>query len=191
MAHPFPFVLPPRGSPDAPSLDPDDPRSVLDFFDDLEYLFEQAGVHGRREKKDHAVRYAPNSEKTIWRSLQEYAEPTKSFIDFKHAVIAEYISDDGQVWSTLRDLEILVTTTAQNGVHSLKEFGEYSRKFRNIAMQLVSGRYLREDERDYCFLQGLQASLRVQVVDHLQVTHPEVLAPRQQYSIAQVSVASS
>ena len=135
------------------------------------------------------MRYAPNSEKTIWRSLQEYAEPTKSFIDFKHAVIAEYISDDGQVWSTLRDLEILVTTTAQNGVHSLKEFGEYSRKFRNIAMQLVSGRYLREDERDYCFLQGLQASLRVQVVDRLQVTHPEVLAPRQQYSIAQVSEA--
>ena len=92
-------------------------------------------------------------------------------------MIAEYIGDDGRWLFTLRDLDILVTTTAKTRIHSLKQFGQYSCKFRHVAIQLVSGGYLREDDRDRYFLQSLQASLRVQVVDRLQATHPEVLAP--------------
>lgn len=84
---------------------------------------------------------------------------------------------------------MLVTMTAKNGVHSIKEFNEYSRKLRYIAVFLVSGSYLREDDRDYSVLQGVQDDLRAQVLERLKITHPEVLAPRQQYSIAQVTEA--
>ncbi|RPD67520.1 hypothetical protein L227DRAFT_491842 [Lentinus tigrinus ALCF2SS1-6] len=183
--------MPPRGSAGAPSFDPNsDVRSIIGFFEDLEYCFEQAGVDSPREKKDHAVRYAPDTEKNIWRSYPEFKEPMKSWDDFKNAVLAEYIGDGGKMLFTLRDLDMLVSMTAKNGVHSIKEFNEYSRKFRDIATFLVSGGYLREDDRDYCFLQGLQDSFRAQVLERLRITHPQVLAPRQQYSITQVTEAA-
>ncbi|RPD73174.1 hypothetical protein L226DRAFT_465986 [Lentinus tigrinus ALCF2SS1-7] len=183
--------MPPRGSAGAPSFDPNsDVRSIIGFFEDLKYCFTQAGVSSPREKKDHAVRYAPDTEKAIWRSYPELKEPMKSWDDFKNAVLAEYIGDGGKMLFTLRDLDMLVSMTAKNGVHSIKEFNEYSRKFRDIATFLVSGGYLREDDRDYCFLQGLQDSFRTQVLERLRITHPEVLAPRQQYSITQLASAS-
>ncbi|RPD57163.1 hypothetical protein L227DRAFT_468833, partial [Lentinus tigrinus ALCF2SS1-6] len=183
--------MPPRGSAGAPSFDPNlDVRSIIGFFEDLEYCFAQAGVSSPREKKDHAVRYAPDTEKTIWRSYPEFKDPMKSWQDFKDTVLAEYIGDGGKMLFTLRDLDMLVIMTAKNGVHSIKEFNEYSRKFRDIATFLVSGGYLREDDRDYCFLQGLQDSFRAHVLERLKITHPEVLAPRQQYSIMQVTEAA-
>ncbi|RDX41696.1 hypothetical protein OH76DRAFT_1305878, partial [Lentinus brumalis] len=182
--------MPPRGGAGAPSFNPNsDVRSIIGFFEDLEYCFEQAGVNSPREKKDHAVRYAPDTEKTIWRSYPEFSDPMKSWKDFKDAVLAEYIGDGGKMLFTLRDLDMLVNMTAKNGIHSFKEFNEYSRKFRDIATFLTSGGYLREDDRDFMFLQGLQESLRSQVLERLKITHPQVLAPRQQYSIAQVTEA--
>ncbi|TFK78247.1 hypothetical protein K466DRAFT_442651, partial [Polyporus arcularius HHB13444] len=182
--------MPPRGGAGAPSFDPNsDVRSIIGFFEDLEYCFEQAGVNSPREKKDHAVCYAPDTEKTIWRSYPEFSDPMKSWKDFKDAVLAEYIGDGGKMLFTLRDLDMLVNMTAKNGIHSFKEFNEYSRKFRDIATFLTSGGYLREDDRDFMFLQGLQESLRSQVLERLKITHPQVLAPRQQYSIAQVTEA--
>ncbi|RPD58905.1 hypothetical protein L226DRAFT_445784, partial [Lentinus tigrinus ALCF2SS1-7] len=182
--------MPPRGSAGAPSFNPNsDVRSIIGFFEDLEYCFEQAGVDSPREKKDHAVRYAPDTEKNIWRSYLEFTDADKTWKDFKNAVLADYIGDGGKLLFTLRDLDRLIAMTARNGVRSIKEFQEYSRKFRDIATFLVSGGYLREDDRDYCFVQGLQDDLRAQVLERLRITHPEVLAPRQQYSIAQVTEA--
>ncbi|RPD67776.1 hypothetical protein L226DRAFT_432698, partial [Lentinus tigrinus ALCF2SS1-7] len=183
--------MPPRGSAGAPSFDPNsDVRSIIGFFEDLEYCFEQAGVDSPRERKDHAVRYAPDTEKNIWRSYLEFTDANKTWEDFKNAVLAEYIGDGGKTLFTLRDLDMLVKMTVKNGVHSIKEFNEYSRKFRDIATFLVSGGYLREDDRDYCFVQGLQDDLRAQVLERLKITHPQVLAPRQQYSITQVTEAA-
>ncbi|RPD72042.1 hypothetical protein L226DRAFT_423243, partial [Lentinus tigrinus ALCF2SS1-7] len=182
--------MPPRGSVGAPSFDPNsDVRSIIGFFEDLEYCFEQAGVDSPQEKKAHAVRYAPDTEKAIWRSYPEFTDPMKTWKDFKDAVLADYIGDGGKMLFTLRDLDMLITVMATNGIHSVKEFNEYSRKFRDIATFLVSGGYLREDDRDYCFIQGLQDDLRAQVLERLRITHPEVLAPRQQYSIVQVTEA--
>ncbi|RPD70180.1 hypothetical protein L226DRAFT_434759, partial [Lentinus tigrinus ALCF2SS1-7] len=182
--------MPPRGGAGAPSFDPNnDARSIIGFFEDLEYNFQQAGVSSPREKKAHAVRYAPDSEKTIWKSYPEFEDPLKSYDDFKKAILAEYIGEGGRMLYTLRDLDMLVRMTAAAGVHSIKEFNDYSRKFRDIASFLVTGNYLRDDERDRMFIQGISEPLRGQVTERLRITHPDVLYPRQQYSVPQVTEA--
>ncbi|RPD59382.1 hypothetical protein L227DRAFT_586614 [Lentinus tigrinus ALCF2SS1-6] len=185
-----PYRMPPRGGAGAPSFDPNnDARSIIGFFEDLEYNFQQAGVSSPREKKAHAVRYAPDSEKTIWKSYPEFEDPLKSYDDFKKAILAEYIGEGGRMLYTLRDLDMLVRMTAAAGVHSIKEFNDYSRKFRDIASFLVTGNYLRDDERDRMFIQGISEPLRGQVTERLRITHPDVLYPRQQYSVPQVTEA--
>ncbi len=185
-----PYRMPPRGGAGAPSFDPNnDARSIIGFFEDLEYNFQQAGVNSPREKKAHAVRYAPDSEKAIWKSYPEFSDPLKSYDDFKKVILAEYIGEGGRMLYTLRDLDMLVGMTSTAGMHSIKEFNDYSRKFRDIASFLVTGSYLRKDERDQLFLQGISEPLRSQVLDRLRITHPNVLYPRQQYSLAQVTEA--
>ncbi|KAI1785687.1 hypothetical protein LXA43DRAFT_1099959 [Ganoderma leucocontextum] len=149
-------------------------HSLLGFFDDLEFCFDSAGVHDDDEKKQHAVRYAPDSEKTIWRAFPEFATAAGDYIG-------------GSLFFLIHDLTSLVATTAKTNITSIKAFGEYSRKFRDIATSLVSSGYLRNHERDHLFLQDIEDSLRQEVVQHLRISHPAVLYPRQQYSIEQQS----
>ena len=180
------FYMPPRGAPGSPVFDPDNVRSLLGFFDDLEFCFESAGIQDDNAKKQHATRYAPDSEKTIWRAFPEFADCGNDYDAFKKAILNDYI---GSTLFSIHDLTSLVETTHKTGVPSIKAFGEYSRKFRDIASSLVSSGYLRDYERDQLFLQGVEDSLRQEVVQRLRVTHPSVLFPRQQYSIDQVSAA--
>ena len=80
------FRMPLRG-PGAPTFDPDaHPRSILGFFDDLEYCFELAGVQADLDKKRHALRYAPQSQQSFWRRLPEFIDPSTCFLHFKRTV---------------------------------------------------------------------------------------------------------
>ncbi|KAI0708235.1 hypothetical protein C8Q76DRAFT_575298, partial [Earliella scabrosa] len=124
--------MPLRG-PGAPTFDPDaHPRSILGFFDDLEYCFELAGVQSDLDKKRHALRYAPDSERSFWRSLPEFSDPSTSYADFKRTILAEYVGTDGRLLFTVEDLEDLVSSTAQAGFRTRKDLADYSRKFRDI-----------------------------------------------------------
>ncbi|PIL25381.1 hypothetical protein GSI_13271 [Ganoderma sinense ZZ0214-1] len=76
--------MPPRGASGAPSFDPiADSRSIIGFFEDLDFCLEQAGINDDAEKKGHAVRYVPDLEKTIWRAFPEYADDDSTYEDFK------------------------------------------------------------------------------------------------------------
>ncbi|KAI1784592.1 hypothetical protein LXA43DRAFT_901298 [Ganoderma leucocontextum] len=189
--------MPPRGTSGAPVFDPSsDIRSISGFFEDLEFCFDLASVQDHRAKKDHAVRYAPDSEKNIWRSLPQFsdtpagADPALyTFMAFKDAVLAEYIGVGGKTLFSLSDLEMLVNMTARTGIYSIKAFNDYSRKFRDIATVLVSGHYLREDDRDEMFLRGLQQPFQDKVVERLRIVHANIMWPRQKFSVIQVSAA--
>ncbi|KAI1785979.1 hypothetical protein LXA43DRAFT_898813 [Ganoderma leucocontextum] len=189
--------MPPRGTSGAPVFDPSsDIRSISGFFEDLEFCFDLASVQDHRAKKDHAVRYAPDSEKNIWRSLPQFsdtpagADPALyTFMAFKDAVLAEYIGVGGKTLFSLSDLEMLVNMTARTGIYSIKAFNDYSRKFRDIATVLISGHYLREDDRDEMFLRGLQQPFQDKVVERLRIVHANIMWPRQKFSVIQVSAA--
>ena len=115
------FRMPLRG-PGAPTFDPDaHPRSILGFFDDLEYCFELAGVQSDLDKKRHALRYAPESERSFWRSLPAFSDPSTSYADFKRTILAEYVGADGRLLFIVEDLDDLVLHTLQAGFHTHKD----------------------------------------------------------------------
>ncbi|KAI0652608.1 hypothetical protein C8Q79DRAFT_891833, partial [Trametes meyenii] len=183
--------MPSRGAAGAPSFDPSsDPRSILGFFDDLDYCFEQANLVDDGLCKNHAVRYAPDSEKTIWRAFPEFTDATKTFEDFKKAVKTEYVGEDGVGLFSRRDLDLHVEATARTGVNAVSDFNVYSRRFRDIASFLVSGKQLQTTDRDHLFLHGLPDGMRANVLDRLRVTQPATRYPRDPYTIDQVTEAA-
>ncbi|OBZ79587.1 hypothetical protein A0H81_01077 [Grifola frondosa] len=71
--------MPARGHHTAPVFDPKEPRTLLRFFEDLEYLFTTLATAPTNElKKRHAVRYAPIDVADMWDQLPSYADATKT-----------------------------------------------------------------------------------------------------------------
>ncbi|KAI0355503.1 hypothetical protein OH77DRAFT_1589949 [Trametes cingulata] len=175
-----PYRMPPRGAPGAPSFDPARPHSLLDFFDDLECLLDEAGV----DSEDGQQR------RLLWRGFASFAEG-RPYEDFKKEVVSEYLGDDGKGLYTLGDLRRLVSDAAKAGFRSSSEFRTYSRRFRIVADHLVKHAVLRDEDRDRLFVQGLPGRLQRAVLERLKVKCPDVLAPRQPYySVVQVAEAT-
>ncbi|KAI8978831.1 hypothetical protein BD414DRAFT_421592 [Trametes punicea] len=181
--------MPLRGASGAPSFDPAHPHTLLDFFEELGYMLDEANVEDDQKRKEYAVRYAPGQHKLLWRGFTSFAEG-EPYEDFKKEVIKEYLGDDGKRLYSLGDLKILVSDAAKAGFRSSSEFKTYSRNFRIVADYLVKHSVLRNEERDRLFIKGLPEQLQRAVLDRLKVKCPDVLAPREPYSVTQVTEAA-
>lgn len=191
----LPFRMPMRNVPGAPVFSPDKPQTINAFFEDLEFLFTEAAISDDQIKKGHAVRYAPEPDKDLWRAFESFQAKDKSgkvqtYDDFKAEVLRLYLGKDGKRLHSLSDLNAVVITTTQSTMRSTSEFSAYSRKFRLVGDYLVKHDVLRADDRDRLFVRGLPDALRTKVLDRLKYTCPDVLAPRTPYTVQQVTDAT-
>ncbi|KAI0367443.1 hypothetical protein BV20DRAFT_970642, partial [Pilatotrama ljubarskyi] len=69
-----PYRMPLQGASGAPTFDPAHPHSLLDFFEDLDYMLDEANVEDDQKRKTHAVRYAPGEHKLLWRGFASFGE---------------------------------------------------------------------------------------------------------------------
>ncbi|KAI0715286.1 cytochrome P450 [Earliella scabrosa] len=107
------------------------------------YCFALAGIRSDCDKKQHALRYAPESEQSLWRSLPDFSDPSTSYADFKRMILEEYVGADGWLLFTVEHLEDQVSDAAQTGFRTHKEFTDsYSRRSRDIAAVLTRTGYL-------------------------------------------------
>ncbi|TFK57737.1 hypothetical protein OE88DRAFT_1620458, partial [Heliocybe sulcata] len=81
-------TLPSRRDKNAPVFDPENPRSLLRYLEDLEDLFRShtALITNDAEKKRTAVKYVPMHEEEMWKGLPEYEANDKSYDDFVEAL---------------------------------------------------------------------------------------------------------
>ncbi|KAI0668993.1 hypothetical protein C8Q78DRAFT_993112 [Trametes maxima] len=184
-----PYRLPPRGASGAPTFDPTHLQTLLDFFEDLDYMLGEANIADGEQCKAHAVRYAPTTEKILWRTFEGF-KVGQTFEAFKRDVIKEYLGEDGKRLYSLGDLRALVSDAAKATFRTTSDFKLYSRQFRVVADYLVEHEVLRKDERDRLFLKGLSEVLAQPVLDRLRYKAPDVLAPRIPYSVEQVTEAA-
>ncbi|KAJ2986009.1 hypothetical protein NUW54_g9939 [Trametes sanguinea] len=69
-------AMPPHGDPRAPYFDPDNPRTLRRFFQDLEALFERSGVESDAQKKQWVLRYFSIDVADLCENLPEYHMPS-------------------------------------------------------------------------------------------------------------------
>src|SRR5258705_12216444 len=94
MTTPALATMPARGDEDAPHFDPEKPRTLRQFFEDLEFCFDLAGVKDNKQKKIHARRYVEDDVQDLWMSLKAYSEASQTYEDFKKAVYKFYPSSE-------------------------------------------------------------------------------------------------
>ncbi|OBZ70362.1 hypothetical protein A0H81_09647 [Grifola frondosa] len=167
-------AMPARGHHTAPVFDPKEPRMLLRFFEDLEYLFTTLATAPTNElKKRHAVRYAPIDVADMWDQLPSYADATKTYEEWREEVKAFYPTADANRKYTLQDLDLLIGERSRLGISTAADLGDYYREFFKITEFLRSRQRLSTSEIARTFYKPFTPTLWQSVHSRLQLKYPD------------------
>ncbi|CDO74316.1 hypothetical protein BN946_scf184449.g1, partial [Trametes cinnabarina] len=177
--------MPARGHATAPTFDPEQPRTLRRFFQDLETLFERSGVEADRQKKEWVVRYLPIDVAELCESLPEYYADDKSYNDFRQAIIALYPGASDERKYSVADVENLVARRAKSSIANISELSAYYREFFAMTSYLIRQGRLSAAEQSRLFVRGIAPPLWEQVSRRLQLKLPDHY-PDDPYTLEQV-----
>ncbi|CDO77309.1 hypothetical protein BN946_scf184763.g3, partial [Trametes cinnabarina] len=189
MADQFnPAVRPPmpaRGHATAPTFNPEQPRTLRRFFQDLETLFERSGVEEDHQKKEWVVCYLPIDVAELCKSLPEYYAGGKSYDDFHQAIIALYPEESDEQKYSVADIENLVARRAKSSIVNISELSAYYREFFAMTSYLIHQGHLSAAEQLRLFVRGIALPLWEQISCRLQLKLPDHY-PDDPYTLEQV-----
>ncbi|KAI0258010.1 hypothetical protein BC834DRAFT_837080 [Gloeopeniophorella convolvens] len=165
--------LPVCGERTAPTFDDKKPRELARYFEDLEYLFTKFQVIDPAEMKKAAIRYLDIDTADLWKTAPEYGDAGKTYDQFKVAIHGLYPGSTGDRRYTIKDLELLVSNTAQAGLSSSNDLGDYYRQFLSISQYLIIHNRLSTQEQSRLFRRGFNPELNTRVDRCLEVKYPD------------------
>src|ERR1700742_2280698 len=160
--------MPPHGDPSAPTFDGTH-LGLKMFFDELEYLFEDAGELTDQQKKAHAKRYLDYRTRETWNSITDLQDPTMPYDAWKRSIFELYPDPTSRF-----DLTSLVSRTAEQQITSEQELASYHRQFLSISSRLLENGRISPHDASQLFLQGLGPHLHQSTLFRISVTMPHL-----------------
>ena len=111
-------------------------QQLIQFFKDLEFLFMQGGVTSEVEKKEMVLQYVKLELEEAWGWYPDFKDQTKTYHDFKDAILAHYPESFGEFLYSLSDIDILVGDWFRNGIRTLEDLTDYHNRFEAISSWL-------------------------------------------------------
>jgi len=167
------FHMPARGERAAPSFDRTKPRELVRFFEELEYLFDRAALTKEEEKKKHVLRYVEFEVEQIWKNFSEYTDATKTYKDFKSAILVHYPDASGDYVYSLRDMDLLTGERQRLGISNTLDLADYHLKFLSITSWLIEKKQLGTLEQERGYLRAFQPRLLAAINNRLQMKDPD------------------
>ncbi|KAI0946364.1 hypothetical protein AcW1_009840 [Taiwanofungus camphoratus] len=184
-----PPLMPPQGDRTSPTFDPDQPRTIQRYFQDLESLFVRCQIADEATKKHWTTRYPLIDVSDLWESLSECFDVTKTYEDFKKEIRSLYPgTEDNRMWS-MSDLDQLIGECARIGINNAADLGSFYREFYAITKYLISKNRLSTIEQSHAFARAFQPSLWARVSTRLQLKFPDHL-PDDPYTLDQLHSAA-
>ena len=176
MANPVP--IPARGERAAPTFDKSKPRELPKFFEDLEYLFIQAQIASKAEKKKQVLRYVEYETEQIWKTFPEFRDATASYEDFKQAILVHYPDASGDYVYSLRDMELIIGERQRLGISTTNNLSEYHLQFLAITSWLIEKNQLGVLEQQRGYIRAFKLPLLGAIMNRLQMKfldhHPNI-----------------
>ena len=108
MSQPVVPHMPAHGDRGSPQFDPERPRELRRFFEDLKVHFARSQVVDEEEMKQHALQFVHCDTVALWEILPEFADATASYQQFVDAVYKLYLGSDAERRWSIGDMEKLV-----------------------------------------------------------------------------------
>ncbi|TFK46465.1 hypothetical protein OE88DRAFT_1739356 [Heliocybe sulcata] len=184
--------LPSRRDKSAPVFDPENPRSLLRYLEDLEDLFKSHTtlIQNKADKKRAAVKYVPMHEEEMWKGLPEYDDADKSYNDFVAALKTLYPAVREDQHYSAGDMDRLVGERVRIGIHNLADLSAFYREFLLITRFLRHRDLISEREQNRAFQRAFNQDLWTKVFTRLQIKNPDQPADTP-YGVAAVFEAAS
>ena len=167
------FHMPVRGKRAAPSFDRTKPRELGRFFEELEYLFDRAALTKDSDMKKHVLRYVEFEVEQIWKTFAEYTDQTKTYKDFKNAILVHYPDASGDYVYSLHDMDTLIGERQRLGVSNTLELADFHLKFLAITSWLIEKEQLGTLEQQRGYLRVFQPRLLASINNRLQMKNPD------------------
>ena len=104
-----PLKMPAQGECLALTFDRTRPRELPCFFSDLDRLFKIRYKLSEDENKEYVVYYTDFKTEQTWKSLKEYSDATKTYLDFKTEILSHYPDATGEYVYSIRDMDMLIS----------------------------------------------------------------------------------
>ncbi|KZT18876.1 hypothetical protein NEOLEDRAFT_1189343, partial [Neolentinus lepideus HHB14362 ss-1] len=167
--------LPSRRDKAAPVFDPENPRSLLCYLEDLEDLFKAhlTLITNEADKKRAAVKYVPMHEEEMWKGLPEYQDAAKTYEEFVTVLKMLYPAVREDQRYSVGDMDRLVGERVCIGIHNLADLSTFYREFLLITCFLRHRDLISEREQNRTFQRAFNQDLWTKVYTRLQIKNPE------------------
>ena len=161
--------MPSRGERAAPTFDPEHPRELYRFFDQLECLFTQKNVNGEALKKKYACRYVTYEVERTWVRFKEYRDMAKTFDNFKKAILAFYPDSEGDFVYSAKDLDDFISAQLATGINTSDELMTFHLHFVTISQWLIDKELMGEIEQRREYIRAFAPPLLTGIKMHLKM----------------------
>ena len=150
--------MPARDEDTAPIFNKLKARELPRFFDELEYLFARAAITSEADKKRHTLRYVDFDIELLWRTIPEFSDPTKTYDEFKAAILHFYpdASEDNQY--SFNDIDILIGERLRLGINSINDLANFHMRFLAITNWRIERRQLSDFEQRRIYIRAFPYS---------------------------------
>ena len=161
--------MPARGERSSPSFDKAKPRELSRFFSELERLFTRVGITIEQEMKGEVLRYVDFDVEQIWKTFPEFADITKTYMQFKGAILVHYPDATGDYVYALRDMDSLIGDYQRSGIHTTDNLQAFHLQFLAITTWLIEKGQMGDFEQRRGYLRAFQQPLLSAITNRLQM----------------------
>jgi hypothetical protein len=109
--------MPLKGNRTAPTFDPASPHTLPQYLAQVDHLLARLRIDNPKECKDYIISFIE------WEAFPEYSKATKTFEDFKEALLCSYTDKDSHY--NMCKLDQLIGEHQQLGIHNLQDLTAY------------------------------------------------------------------
>ena len=155
----------------APSFNPDKPRELIRYLQDLEDHFARCAINDLDERRKWALRYVPLDVADLWEGMPDWAKAT-NWDALKVVMQKRYPASTDTQRFTYQELLRLVRERSRQEITSITEWSEYLNKYLAMTHYLVRHTRLSELEQRRYLLESLSNTLHHEVTAHLRLVNP-------------------
>ena len=119
------------------------------------------------------VQYVDMELEDVWSSYPEFKDQTKSYINFKDAIIDHYPDASGEFLYSLHDIDALIGERYQIGIRTLNDLIQFHNQFEAIMSWLLDKNHIGTKERDRSYVGAFQPHLWNLIEGRLCITNPK------------------
>ena len=126
------------------------------------------------EKKEMVLRYVELELEEVWGRYPDFKDQTKTYNDFKDAILVHYPESSGKFLFSLSDIDILVGNRFHNSIRTLKDLTDYYNRFEAISLWLLEKGHIEKLWQAQAYAQAFQPQFWDLIENRLIVKHPNI-----------------